>query len=201
MSVFLQRSGLLSQLKTLAASFAARRWRIWMDAPEEGSFLGLTIVEFRDEIGGPTASTSGTPLASSEYDGNHLVEYVFDGTTSTKWATVADAFPAWVEYDFGEGNDILIKEVAVTCRDTGSTNQAPNNIKIQAYVEAISDWIDFADADQTPWSAFEQRLIEAVQAPDELNAVMQNLYVITGPVVDGSSAVMQNLYVVLIGDI
>lgn len=97
-----------------------RYWRIEIYNLVSGSYYlyggALAEVEMRSSKGGSDLTGSGTPSASSEYSATYVASKAFDNDGDTLWCATDSVYPAWLKYDFGEGNAYDIEELVVTIR-------------------------------------------------------------------------------------
>lgn len=103
-------------------------WRMRSLSAQGGASVALSELEFRATAGGPNLATGGTALAGSSFDNTvggagHDEINAFDGSSSTKWAS-ASSVADWIGYHFASA--VSINQIAVTSRNDGFFNQAPN---------------------------------------------------------------------------
>jgi hypothetical protein len=179
-------------------NLVAQKWRIVMDAPQSGQYVGLYEVQFRTEIGGADETGSGTASAHSTFpnptwDVDHLFEGISEG-----WVTEGNNWPTWVEYDFG--TDIEITEFCLT-GGTSALERGPKNIQLEGLF--LGNWISVSDDDHGSWSSGEQTCYTVDQpywlgpsmwaaqlevytimgaVPNEITVQQYEVYVITGAV-------------------
>lgn len=89
---------------------AHRYWRLVMSSDNGNSRAALRELEMRTTVGGATACTGGTPIASGD-SSSMVIARAFDGNTSTEWQSQIASL-AWAGYDFGSAVDIV--EMAAT---------------------------------------------------------------------------------------
>lgn len=113
------------------SSGAHRYWRINILKGWSDQYIGYAEVEFRDVLGGPDLTGSGTPIGTewvsvpTEYP-----QFAYDDINTTRWQfekavgqTTGGRATGWIGYDFGEGNEKSIIQVRVrNLHDTGGRN-------------------------------------------------------------------------------
>lgn len=90
---------------------AHRYWRLHATSGNGDPNMGVAEIEMRTSLGGADVTGTGTAAASSGTAAN-----AFDNSNSTVWTTTSGAYPHWISYDFGAGNDKDIVEVAINTR-------------------------------------------------------------------------------------
>lgn len=85
---------------------AHRYWRALLRTSVTNNRVALKEFQLRTTIGGPTACTGGTIIASGSAGGQPATN-AFDGNTATEWASGPPVLGhAWIGYDFGSPVDI-----------------------------------------------------------------------------------------------
>jgi hypothetical protein len=84
---------------------------------------------------------------------------MFDGNINTFWANNGE-LPAWVAYDFGEGNAYAIVEVKITPRNDGYYAQAPQTWQLQ-WSDDGSTWTTRAFFTAGAWTAGSPQTFDA----------------------------------------
>jgi len=128
-----------------------RYWRIFCHLNEGASSqTGIGELEFRTSISGSQAASGGTPMCGS-FSGGFEVGNAFNGTYSTSttdgWICLGTydsnggygPFHDWIGYDFGEGNEVEIVEVAIWPIHGSGGSTAPTNIILE-YSSDGSTW-------------------------------------------------------------
>ncbi len=96
---------------------AQRTWRLGFKASQGGNYIQIAEVAFLD-VGGADLSVGGVASASSEYSGSYAASKAFDKLTSSEWATVGGALPAWVQYQHPTPVDVA--QVRIVCPSSAS---------------------------------------------------------------------------------
>jgi len=105
------------------------------------NYCAVGTLQLRTSIGGSDVASGGTPSADSTL-GGFPASNAFDGNNSTSWISGSGAYPHWIKYDFGAGNEKDIVEFAVAGRlDSGSTYayQSPRDFTLD-YSDDDSAW-------------------------------------------------------------
>jgi len=137
--------GLLIATPSFAA--ADRYWRLYFPfGNQAGNEIGITEIQMRTTSGGANQSTNpSNATASSQFDAGYAPYYAFDGNTGTEWVTQSFAVVgAWIQYDFGSGNDKDIVEVTIRSRNSFG-DRAPNWVVVQRSPDGVA-WV-------TEWSS------------------------------------------------
>ncbi len=93
---------------------AHRYWRVYVTKNVSNAttnFVGFTEIQMRTSVGGPDVCAGGIAFESG-HDTSFVAANAFDNSGSTQWLANNVAFPHWVGYDFGAGNDKDIVEFA-----------------------------------------------------------------------------------------
>lgn len=110
---------------------AARYWRLQIQ--KVGITAGLAHVaewELREALGGADVIGGGTISADQYHDSSYVPANAIDNNASTFWSTTWNSTPPhWLKYDFGDGNDKIIRQTTVQPR--GDTDQGqPIDIRL-----------------------------------------------------------------------
>lgn len=120
------------------AAVTYRYWRLSISAQNgDTSYAGLGEIQLRPVAGGPTATTTQTPISSSlsSYAGYPLSNLV-DGNLSTLWISAsAPAFPFTVTLDLGAPT--AINEVAI-CPQQYAAMRAPSRFTVQGSLDGVN---------------------------------------------------------------
>jgi hypothetical protein len=103
---------------------AHRYWRLYCTAGNGEPNLGLAEIQLRASLGGADETGSGTASASSGTAAN-----LFDNNNTTVLTTTSGAYPHWISYDFGAGNDKAITEIAINTRT--QIRYSPTDFQLQ----------------------------------------------------------------------
>src|SRR5574340_73972 len=139
---------------------AHRYWRLLVTAAQSGAYCALCELELCDAYGSDyTTPGGGSPTAQSSYPGLTPAN-AFDNSNSTNWANngTLPGTAAWLEYDFGAGNEKDVGLISITARaDNSWTTQSPKDFKLQ-YSDDNASWTDsFSITGEIGWGAGEQR--------------------------------------------
>jgi len=121
-----------------------RYWRLRATADcgnGNENYCAIGTLQLRTSIGGSDVASGGTPSADSTL-GGFPASNAFDGNNSTSWISGSGAYPHWIKYDFGAGNEKDIVECAVAGRlDSSSTwgYQSPRDFTLD-YSDDDSAW-------------------------------------------------------------
>jgi hypothetical protein len=122
---------------------AHRHWRVWVDYSSTG-YTVASEIEMRESVGGGNACGGGTPSASSAAY-SQTADLAFDGNAVTYWQS--SAVPAWIAYDFGEGHEVDIIEIAWSLPAGNFAPFGPHHFAVQ-WSDDGSNWF-------LAWSAYE----------------------------------------------
>ena len=129
---------------------SSARWRVSVSLAGGTGQLSLAEVQLRGAVGGADLATGGTVSASSEAD---PAINAFDDDTATNW-TVVGLTGGWIEYTFVATT--VIKEVAITSRNDGSSDQGPTDFTVQYFDGSV--WITVANVTgEAAWGVTETR--------------------------------------------
>lgn len=118
---------------------AHRYWRLYCRRTSGGTnYCVVQELQFRDTLGGSDLTGSGTVLYDVQTTG-YEASKAFDDSQSTYWNTGNVAFPHYIGYDFGEGNEYEIIEVLMTSQNGGWYVSTPSWFDVQ-YSDNGSDW-------------------------------------------------------------
>lgn len=140
------------------AAGAHRFWRINIRTNTSGSYPTISEVVLASAAGGPSLTTGGTAIASSEYSaGGEFFPAVnaCDGNPNTCWGSAnGGSLPAWWGYDLGAGHAALVREVRLTARPEGgiATNQAPGDWDLQWSEDGVN-WTTKQSYTSAAWTA------------------------------------------------
>jgi hypothetical protein len=108
--------------------------------------MGISEIQLRASLGGADETGSGTPAASSG-----TAAAAFDNNNAVSLTTTSGAYPHWISYDFGAGNDKDIVEIAIICRS--QIRFAPTDFQLQ-YSDDNSAWTTlFAIKGEGRWTS------------------------------------------------
>lgn len=116
----------------------------WLNVSVPVNISG-TGAQYRILDGIPADATgSGTVLASTFYDGSNTPERAFDNNTSTSGWGNNNVLPAWIRYDFWEGNNERITKYTLYRNSSqngswNSNNNSPRNWTFEASQNG-TDW-------------------------------------------------------------
>lgn len=140
-----------------------RYYRLLISQHNGGTlYVGTHTLQLRATIGGPDLPTTkgGTATASSTTS-TRSPEDAFDGDSGTGWIGNASDLPvAWLQFDFGAGNEQVVAEYAVGAYPTSTQTAArsPNSWSLLA----SNDLITWATLDivsgETGWVLGETRV-------------------------------------------
>lgn len=143
---------------------AHRYWRINISDNNTGVDSIAGLLEMQLHVGsngfGLDAAVGGTASADSQFDGNHAASGAFNDTfddAATKiWASTDSAFPHWLKYDLGSGNDEEVLGVSISARNGSGAGSAPGAFDVE-YSDDDSIWtLAWAESGQT-WAAYEHK--------------------------------------------
>ena len=105
-----------------------------------GAAISISDIELRDSSG-VDVTGSGTPTASSAFSSNFSIENAFDADLTNLWASrTANNVMHFAEYDFGAGNDVAIKSIALRSREPGNfIRQFPCAVAL-LYSDDATNW-------------------------------------------------------------
>jgi len=121
-----------------------RYWRLRATADcgnGNENYCAVGTLQLRTSIGGSDVASGGTPSADSTL-GGFPASNAFDGNNSTSWISGSGAYPHWIKYDFGAGNEKDIVEMAVAGRLDSSSAfayQSPRDFTLD-YSDDDSSW-------------------------------------------------------------
>jgi hypothetical protein len=115
---------------------AHRYWRIHSYANDIVGATTVAELELRASEGGGDETGSGTPSASNV--GFGAAANAFDNDTGTFWGATT-SLDEWLAYDFGDGNDVDIVEVAITARSGSYWTQCPGSFSLD-YSDDGTNW-------------------------------------------------------------
>ncbi|MFA6100390.1 MAG: discoidin domain-containing protein [Patescibacteria group bacterium] len=84
-------------------------------------------------------ATGGTPAADSQYDGSFAAANAFDDNNTTVWSSSSSAFPHWIRYDFGAGNEKTVLAYSLRARSSSLT-WSPMNFVCQVGSDTVN-WV------------------------------------------------------------
>lgn len=154
-----------------------RYWRIYGHlTPGMVNRMTVAELELRTSVGGSQAATGGTALSGTFYNANYAASKAFDGTLyTTYWICLGnhDAngdfgyFHDWLGYDFGEGNDVDIVEIAICPRES-YPNDSPKNVVLE-YSDDGTNWYPKSYAINISYSESTKEVITltATSGPDK----------------------------------
>ncbi len=127
-----------------------RYWRVLISKSTSGAdnLISLYEVEMRASVGGVDQCIGGSASAAhaTASAGN-----LFDDDNGTYWVNGGPSELTWVQYDFGSGNEVTVRELALMPR---YANQSPEDFKLQ-YADDGAQWTDAAEwSGIGGWSAF-----------------------------------------------
>jgi hypothetical protein len=141
----------------------AQYWRILVtDTQATGSDSTAGLQELylaASDFGANEATTPTNAISDSEFDGNFVNDNAFDGelsdNTGNGWASTNTAFPHYIGYDFGSGNDITIVGIAISGRAvTGaSIEQGFEDFDVQ-YSNDGSIWATYWSEASVVWAKY-----------------------------------------------
>lgn len=137
-----------------------RYWKMIFGSSTFANYVGFSEIEMRGSPGGADQTGSGTPSADS--DGFGAVANGFDNNLSTNYISNAGSLH-WCKYDFGAGNDVLVKELSLRAR-TGTPAQYPRGIGLM-----FSD----DDVNYTIYDAFDVPAAPTDQSPNIYTAAFE----------------------------
>lgn len=141
-----------------------RYYRLLISENNGGTiYVGTHTLQLRATIGGPDLPTTkgGTATASSTGHPSYPPEDAFDGDSGTGWLGNKTDLPvAWLQFDFGAGNEQVVVEYAVG-EYPASTQRAGRSCRawvLQGSHDGTA-WDDLHTvAEQTGWTAGELRV-------------------------------------------
>lgn len=131
---------------------AHRYWRIYCTADQGNgneNYCSIGTIELHTSIGG-AAITGGTASADSTL-GAFAASNAFDAGATTMWISGSGAYPHWIAYDYGAGNEKDIVEFAILGRTDNVlyAYQSPRDFQLQ-YSNDGSDWSTLYTITGTP---------------------------------------------------
>ncbi len=105
---------------------------------------------------GTDLCTGGTASADSQYSGDFSADKAFDDNLTTTWSATETAYPHWLKYDFGEGNEQVVNAYSIVARHDGYQTRTPNNWKFQGS-NNDSDWTDLDEISDGAWGYSAQK--------------------------------------------
>jgi hypothetical protein len=113
-----------------------RYWRIQVNTTYSNNSTRLQEIEMYTAIGGTDVCSGGTATASRA---STDAPNAFDNNTGTAWDTLVagGSLPDWIQYDFGAGNEKLIKGVGLIPNSTSL--QCPKDLDV-LYSDDGSTW-------------------------------------------------------------
>lgn len=145
---------------TPPSAAASRYWRV---RGENVSNMSCAEMEMRESAGGADATGSGTPTASSTFDGTTGAAKAFDNSAATLWssANVSVLASEWIRYDFGVGVTKDIQEISYQTRNDAFFAQAPASGWVESSADAVN-WLPRKYFSGLSWSAGATNLITLV---------------------------------------
>jgi F5/8 type C domain len=101
-----------------------RYWRLYCTAGNGEPNLSLAEIQLRASLGGADETGSGTASSSGGTAANG-----FDNNNTTLVTTTSGAYPHWIAYDFGAGNEKDIVEIAINTRT--QIRYSPTDFQLQ----------------------------------------------------------------------
>lgn len=123
-----------------------RYWRIYItDTTGSNMLISPYEAEFRGSVGGADLCNGGTALSSHSVTN---IYKLFDNNTSTYFNNGSPGVDTWFQYDFGLGNEVDVKEIAMLAR---YSSQMPKDFKLQ-YSDNGTDFTDVATWTNETWT-------------------------------------------------
>ena len=146
---------------------AHRYWRIYVDAPDSGSYTAIQELELRAIFGGAdlTGIGEGTASASSSFAGGGGTA-AFDGNLTDLstgcWVSGAATSPQWIAWAFSVPKSVL--EVAILPQARSDlANRGPRNFRIQFSDDGVG-WTDSkVYTGITGWTVGVWKIFQAVE--------------------------------------
>lgn len=146
----------ISELTVTNAS-AHRYWRLYVTDNVVGTngYVNVMELELLESEFGPNVATGGTASADAN-DANHPPSDAFDGlltdtvssVSQNMWQSGSGAFPHWLEYDFGAGNEKAIVAIGLVSE---RTQRCPKDFDVQ-YSDNGTDWTTAWSVTGATWS-------------------------------------------------
>ncbi len=151
---------------------AARFWRVVVFEVSATDYLNFSNVEFRETVGVTQLPSGGTAIASSEFPGGYEPAKAFDGLSGTRWVPNSTPHPTgeWVGYDYGAGNTVTCRELAMTVPVNGT--RGPISFALQ-YSQDGTAWTTLlTEHNAGAWTVDVQRTFDvgSYLVPDQTNA-------------------------------
>jgi hypothetical protein len=135
---------------------AHRYWRVYYASVSGGNTrCSAAEIEMRLTTGGADQTGSGTAIASNSLAG--AAANAYDNNATTNWVTGSSNVPGWNGYDFGAGNDLEIREVALTA-ETAVPARSPTTGAIEYSDDNVSWNVALTLPTQSAWGAGETRV-------------------------------------------
>lgn len=131
---------------------AAQFWRIRVLSADSGY---SSIADLKMLVAGVDQIGSGTISSSDNYTTNESQDKAIDGNLTTVWTHSKNNLPAWIQYDFGAGNDVLLDEIQITYR-TNVSGQGVREFEIQSSTDG-STWETMKSVTTPSWALGEMR--------------------------------------------
>lgn len=133
---------------------------------EDGPFLDnirparLTLSDTGHATPDKTSNTSGTGTASAQHNSTNAWK-IFDRDKTNEYGTGANnTIPAWIKYDFGPGNDKVIKYYSISASDKQVAAETPTAWQVQGSTDDVT-WVTLdAQQGEDGWSSTETRNYE-----------------------------------------
>lgn len=139
---------------------AHRLFRLFIISGNSTSSCRIAELELRTVADVPEIPSGGSPIGSSQYSTGNSYSRAFDGDVSTYWrnSSSQDIPGQWIGYDYGAGNEKEIVQYAITAWTTPT--YAPKQFQLECSDDGGVTWDLFSvqPADQTGWTAGEQRV-------------------------------------------
>lgn len=139
-------------------------WRVRWLRGTGAATAGIGEVSMATAAGGASATTGGTPFASSANAGNYPVANAFNGANDAGWYARSNSFAGeWVAYQFAAA--VNIKELKLTSTNdaSDSTKAAPASFALDLSDDGVQ-WYNVGNYEAAAWTATSQTQTFTVKA-------------------------------------
>lgn len=128
---------------------ASRYWRVYITDNNGDAVNTIHELQMYTAAGAISVCSGGTAIESG-HDSSAAADNLFDGNVGTDWSKTG--LPAWVGYDFGDGNEKAIIGVAMFPPASPYVNRMPKDFDVQYSNDGISWATSWSVQDSTDWT-------------------------------------------------
>ena len=135
-----------------------RYWRVNITANTSSNISAINELQMYETEFGENVCTGGTADADSVFNGSTPASEGFDSNIAAggDWASGGAAPPRWLEYDFGEGNEVDINAIGIHGRETAGVQHMATDFDVQ-YSDDGVDWTTKWSESSVSWSQYEYK--------------------------------------------